>query len=147
MEATYAYSGLAHICVHTRDMAQSLAFYTGALRFTLDYRTVLGVEAPPDGFWPLKYALVRQGSCVVELLEPSDPSKVEMGVRGSIEHFGLLVDKLEAAVDDLLAQGTVFEGRIRTVPGLLGGFKSVFLKGPSGELIELCEISGQGGTP
>jgi catechol 2,3-dioxygenase-like lactoylglutathione lyase family enzyme len=147
MKNSYTIGGLAHICVYTNDMEQSLAFYTGVLRFTIDYRTVLGGDVPTDGFWPLKYALVRQGSCVVELLEPADPSRVAIGVKGSVEHFGLLVDNLEAAVDDLRARGIVFDGQIGSVPGLLDGFKSIFLKGSSGESIELCEISGQGGAP
>jgi catechol 2,3-dioxygenase-like lactoylglutathione lyase family enzyme len=142
MTKPYSFCGLAHICVRTRDIEQSLAFYTDPLGFTMDFRTVLGTDAEPNGFWPLKYALVRQGSCAVELLEPSDTARVPIAIKGSVEHFALLVDDLEAAVVDLSNRGIEFEGPIGSVPGLPGRFRSVFLNGPSGESIELCEMSG-----
>lgn len=143
MAKPYAFGGLAHICVRTKDIEQSLAFYTGLLGFEMRFRTVLGMDAEPNGFWPLKYALVRQGSCAVELLEPSDTAQVPISIKGSVEHFALLVDDLAAAVADLQNRGIAFEGPIGSVPGLPGGFQSVFLEGPSGESIELCQTSGQ----
>jgi catechol 2,3-dioxygenase-like lactoylglutathione lyase family enzyme len=144
MTKPYGFRGLAHICVRTKDIEQSLAFYTGTLGFAVDFRTVLGTDEEPNGFWPLKYALVRQGSCAVELLEPSDTGRVPIAIKGSVEHFALLVDDLAAAVADLQNRGVAFEGRISSVPGLPGAFQSIFLNGPSGESIELCEISGAG---
>lgn len=84
--------------------------------------------------------VVRQGSCVVELLKPSDTGKVVSGMNGAIEHFGLLVDDLEAMVADLRRGGMAFEGHIASVQGLPGRFRIIFLEGPSGGSIELCQI-------
>ncbi len=147
MSRPYSFGGLAHLCISTRDMEESLRFYRDLLGFTVEYRTTLGDDMPSDGFWPLDYVLVRQGSCAIELLRPADTARVTVGVKGSVEHFAVLVDNLEAAVADLRGRGIVFEGEIGSIPRLFGGFKSIFLKGPSSESIELCEISGSGGAP
>jgi hypothetical protein len=33
-----------------------------------------------------------------------------------------------------------WEGGIDSFPDLLGGFRGIFLRGPSGEAVELCEV-------
>ena len=136
-------TGVAHISIQTRDLEASLAFYTGQLGFRQTYRTLVRPEVH-DGFFPLRYAEVRLGACVIELLQPADSSRVEPGRKGIIEHMALEVKGIEAVLDRLKASGVANQKtEVFEFPDLLGGVRGFFIQGPSGESIELFEHGGK----
>ena len=135
--------GLAHICIYTLDLEASLGFYTGQLGFRNTYRTLMRPEVH-DGFFPLQYAEVRLGGCVIELLQPADPARVQPGRKGIIEHIALEVKGIEAVLERLKASGLAGPNtEILDLPDLFGGVRGFFIQGPSGESIELFEYGGK----
>ena len=124
-------NGLAHICIYTRDMQKSLVFYTDTLGFELVHRTRLDA-----GFG---FAMVRQGSCIIELLEPEDVNKVKPRTGGVIDHVALEVKDINAVFAKLKAKGVSFTTPIIDDPNLMGGVRIAFFRGPSGESFELFE--------
>ncbi|MGD0551924.1 MAG: VOC family protein [Sedimentisphaerales bacterium] len=123
--------GLAHICVYTRDMSKSLVFYTDTLGFELVHRTRLD-----SGFG---FAMVRRGSCIIELLEPEDVNKVKPRTGGVIDHVALEVKDINTVFAKFKAKGVSFTTPIIDDPNLMGGVRIAFFKGPSGESFELFE--------
>jgi len=135
------FRGLAHLCVYTKDIEKSIAFYKDCLDFTLTYRTVQNPDQKPDGFFPLKFALVEQGSCVIELLQPSDPGRVKENVDGIVDHFALAVENIEQVFERLKKKALKFVFELGTCKTLFDkGFKAFLIKGPSGESIEVFEL-------
>jgi lactoylglutathione lyase len=124
-------NGLAHICVYTRDMTKSLVFYTDALGFEVVHRTRLD-----SGFG---FAMVRRGSCIIELLEPEDVNKVKPRTGGVIDHVALEVKDINTVFAKLKAKGVSFSTPIIDDPNLMGGVRIAFFRGPSGESFELFE--------
>ncbi len=136
----YRFRGLAHISVHTRDIEESIRFYLDNLAFELVYRTVQKPDCVPDSFYPLQFALIRQGTCLVELVAPSDPARVASHQRGVIDHFALEVKGIDEICEQLCAKGINFELGITEMHDLFDGFRCAFIKGPSGEAIELFQF-------
>ena len=124
-------NGLAHICVYTRDMSKSLVFYTDTLGFEVVHRTRLD-----SGFG---FAMVRRGSCIIELLEPEDVNKVKPRTGGVIDHVALEVKDINTVFAKLKAKGVSFFTPIIDDPNLMGGVRIAFFRGPSGESFELFE--------
>jgi catechol 2,3-dioxygenase-like lactoylglutathione lyase family enzyme len=139
------FRGLAHICIYTADIESSIRFYQDNLNFRVDYRTIQNPDFVPDGFYPLKYALLHQENCIVELLEPSSTAGIGKETSGAIDHFALEVKNIDDVYETLKSRGVRFEEEVGTFETLFGGyraykgFKSVFALGPSGERIELFE--------
>jgi lactoylglutathione lyase len=123
--------GLAHICVYTRDIQESLKFYTETLGFKLIHQTEL-----QSGF---KFVLVRKGSCIIELLEPKDVARSRQRSTGVIDHIALEVADINKAFEQLKAKGISFHMPVTEDPNLFGGVKIAFFRGPSGEIFELFE--------
>ena len=123
--------GLAHICVYTRDMSKSLVFYTDTLGFEVVHRTRLD-----SGFG---FAMVRRGSCIIELLEPEDVNKVKPRTGGVIDHIALEVKDINTVFAKLKAKGVSFSTPIIDDSNLMGGVRIAFFRGPSGESFELFE--------
>ena len=137
------YLGLAHICVYTRDIEESIRFYRDCLHFELAFQTVQKPDAQPDGFFPLKYALIRLGACIIELLEPSGTENLKIGEKGILDHFAVEVRNIETVAEELKAKGVVFDSDVFVLSDLLDvTVKGAFIKGPSGEAIELFELMG-----
>jgi catechol 2,3-dioxygenase-like lactoylglutathione lyase family enzyme len=128
------FKGLAHICIYTKDLQKSVHFYTENLAFRVEYQTLI---KQPRG--STKYVSLRQGSCIIELLEPSNPDRVKENLKGSIDHFALEVTDLDKVVQDLKVKGVAFDTEILDMPWLFKGVKGAFLHGPSGESIELFQ--------
>ncbi len=124
-------NGLAHICVYTKDMSKSLVFYTDTLGFELVHKTRLD-----SGFG---FAMVRRGSCIIELLEPEDVNKMKPRQSGPIDHVALEVKDINAVYAKFKAKGVSFFTPIIDDPNLMGGVRIAFFKGPSGESFELFE--------
>ena len=127
------YQGLGHIAIYTKDMAESIAFYEkigGALRQRASITT-------PDGDKLL--ALVAFGGFTLELIQ--SPVPVPMG-EGSIPHFAVYVDDLDAAAAAVKAAGvdTFMTPEKKVLPNLFGGLENWFFTGPSGEQIELLHM-------
>jgi lactoylglutathione lyase len=124
-------NGLAHICVYTRDMSKSLVFYTDTLGFDVVHRTHLD-----SGYG---FAMVRRGSCIIELLEPEDVNKIKPRTGGVVDHIALEVKDINTVFAKLKAKGVSFFTPIIDDPNLMGGVRIAFFRGPSGESFELFE--------
>ena len=125
--------GLGHIAIHTKDMAESIAFYEkigGALRQQASIPT-------PDGDKLL--ALVSFGGFTLELIQSPVPAPM---AEGSIPHFAVYVDDLDAAAAAVKAAGvdTFMTPEKKVLPNLFGGLENWFFTGPSGEQIELLHM-------
>ena len=128
-------TGLHHIGIYTVDIDRSQHFYNDLLKFTTTWAGDLPL--PPGIF---KVAMLRMGSCVVELVQPPDSSRVASN-HGPVQHIALEVSDLEEVVSELKGKNAVFEtGNITTMPDFcLHGVRNIFITGPSGERIELVE--------
>jgi catechol 2,3-dioxygenase-like lactoylglutathione lyase family enzyme len=129
------YMGLAHIQIQTKDIEKSIRFYQDNLHFAVVDRSELSV---PSG--TIKTALIKQGSCVLELSQPPNPDSVVEKARGVMGHFALQVDNVEKAVAELKARG-ITPDRDVSSNNLFGGIRIAFISGPSGESIELFEYT------
>lgn len=127
------YQGLGHIAIHAKDMNESIAFYEkigGAVQQRASIST-------PDGDKLL--ALVSFGGFTLELIQ--SPVPVPM-TEGSIPHFAVYVDDLDAAAAAVKAAGvdTFMTPEKKVLPDLFGGLENWFFTGPSGEQIELLHM-------
>jgi catechol 2,3-dioxygenase-like lactoylglutathione lyase family enzyme len=130
------FKGHAHIGIHTRDTVRSKAFYIENLGFKLEYEARL---EKPGNEW-LNLTFLRLGDMVIELIEPSDKTKAGQGQGGSINHIAIEVKGIEGIVKALKDKGVEMEAEEpNTIPNLFNGIRTAFLKGPSGERIELVE--------
>ena len=135
MNENYNIKGLAHICVYSRDIKKSIDFYTTILDFTKVYNTTL-IKDDGSG---LQCALLKFGTCLIELLAPDDHSSIPDG-HSVVEHFALEVQGLEALYATLKVKEIRFKTEIFQLPKLFkGGCKGFFIYGPEQELIELFE--------
>ena len=127
------YQGLGHIAIHTRDMAESIAFYE-KIGGTLHQRDAIPT---PDGDKLL--ALVEFGGFVLELIQSPTPAPM---TEGNIPHFAVYVDDVDAAAADIRAAGvdTFLTPQKKVLPNLFGGLENWFFTGPSGEQIELLHM-------
>lgn len=134
------FKGLAHISIFCKDLEESIRFYTENLDFETTYRTVVKADQEPDGFFPAQYVLIQRGTCLIELLQPHDIGKVNVGEKGSVDHFAIKVKDVERVFGRMKEQGLVNEdAEMAFFPKLFNGMKSFLLRGPSGEVIELLE--------
>ena len=126
------YQGLGHIAIHTRDMAESIAFYE-KIGGTLCKQDAIPT---PDG--EKKLALVEFGGFLLELIQSPTPAPM---TEGNIPHFAVYVDDLDAVAAELQALGVDFMTPAKKVlPHLFGGLENWFFTGPSGEEIELLHM-------
>ena len=129
--------GLADICIHTGDMRKSLEFYKNILGFEQFYEYVSKKKHDKGTL----YNFVRAGSCVVMLAQPENISKVKKLGNSNGNHFALDVLGLDELVSKIKKSGYSFEQE--TPKGsddfFPTGYRSIFLKGPSGERIALVE--------
>jgi lactoylglutathione lyase len=125
------YQGLGHVAIETNDLEGSIAFYQ-----KLD-GTLLKRDVTPDGTKQL--ALVDFGGVCLELIQPQE--KVAP-VSGSIPHFAVYVDDLDAVAAQIKAAGVdTFQTPEKLVmPETFGGLQTWFMEGPSGEIIELLQM-------
>lgn len=126
--------GLFHIGIYTKDIDQSVDFYTEILGFSLHWR---GIVDHPTG--KVEAAVLWLNDCTVELVQPVDLSRVNTAA-GPIQHLCLKVENLEAIMASLEKRGVVFSAEgLESLPTFLNGIRHAFLYGPSGERIELAE--------
>jgi catechol 2,3-dioxygenase-like lactoylglutathione lyase family enzyme len=129
------FTGLAHIQIQTRDIEKSIRFYQDNLHFVVVDRSEM---TRPGG--TTRMALIKQGSCVLELSQPANPDTVVEKARGTIGHFALAVKSVDKAVAELKAKGITPDREPSNSDQLFGGIRMAFISGPSGESIELFEF-------
>ncbi|MFB3906712.1 MAG: VOC family protein [Acidobacteriota bacterium] len=127
--------GLAHIQIGTKDLEKSIQFYVDNLGFKVINRSEL---TRPDG--TTRMALIRLGSCILELSQPARPEAVLVKTRGTIGHFAIEVTDIDQAVASVKAKGITLDRDVFTLENLFGGIRGAFITGPSGESIELFQF-------
>lgn len=127
-------SGLFHIGIYTKDMNQSVKFYSDILSFKEEWR---GIVDHPTG--RIEAAVMRLGGCIIELVVPADLTRVS-NIAGPVQHLCLKVEQLEKVMEELSHKGVEFshEG-VEIISTFMNGIRHAFLYGPSGERIELAE--------
>lgn len=128
------YKGLGHIAIYTKDLEESVRFYE-KIGGMLCRRAVLEAE---EG---TKYlALVSFAGVTLELIQVRDPA---LGVEGTIPHFAIYVDDVAETAAGIKSAGvdTFMTPKKRVLPNVFGGAENWFFTGPSGEQIELLNMS------
>ena len=125
----YLVEGLAHIGIFTSDPDGCAEFYKNYLGFHDYYRYSND---------HLTLTFVERGGCVIEFV-----SNEEARTNGIVDHIALQVQGIDAMVEELKAQGIVFEKEeIDAMPDFYpNGVRNIFFKGPAGERIELFDYS------
>lgn len=108
-----------HVSINVSDAERSIAFYTGVLGGTV--RT----DRPDFAFGG---AWINLGATQVHLIDADVPPNLG-------QHFAILVDDLDDAVDELRGKG--FDVANAQV---VGPDRQTFIKDPDGNLIELHEV-------
>ena len=126
--------GLAHIAILTTDLANSISWYEKLGGKCYDR----GEVKKPTGTNQL--AMVKLANLDLELIQPGDGTTVTAS-DGTIPHFALETDNLDATIDELRQAGiTTFRTPDPVeLPNLFGGLRNIFFTGPSGELIEILQ--------
>jgi catechol 2,3-dioxygenase-like lactoylglutathione lyase family enzyme len=144
---------LHHVGITVRDLEDSLQWYERVLGVKHEFiahgsgpalSTAVGV---PDA--DLRFAFLRLGSCVVELLsyanerqETFDRSNADVGSA----HVCIEVPDVQAAYEDLLGKGVeCLAPPLRIDDGPLEGCSWVYFLDPNGVTLEL--LSGPAGHP
>jgi lactoylglutathione lyase len=125
--------GLAHVGIFVSNINRSKGFYSEQLDFKCFSECVLD---DPNG--PIKLAFLRSGNLTLELVEFSKP---EQRTPGTVDHFAIASEDIEAVCEMLKKRGIVFEtkeiGHASNV--LSNGCKGIFFRGPDNERIEIVE--------
>lgn len=129
------FGGLAHIQIQTPDLEKSIRFYQDNLHFVVVDRSEI---ARPNG--TMRAALVKQGSCVLELMERPGAGGAAENAASPIGHFAIAVASVDKAAAELKAKGVKLDREASTSEQLFGGIRTAFLTGPSGERIELFQF-------
>ena len=120
-----------HICVHAKDIDESIAFYCDIFGFTLVGKESSDVD---------EYAMLKLGTSRLELIQPKPQKESDFGDCGSIAHIGLGVRDIDSVVKDLRAKGIQFlSEEIEDKDAPLGGLRAIQMHGPAGEHINLYE--------
>ena len=120
-----------HICVHAKDIDESIAFYRDIFGFTLVGKESSDVD---------EYAMLKLGTSRLELIQPKPQKESDFGDCGSIAHIGLGVRDIDSVVKDLRAKGIQFlSEEIEDKDAPLGGLRTIQMHGPAGEHINLYE--------
>jgi catechol 2,3-dioxygenase-like lactoylglutathione lyase family enzyme len=131
-----------HIGILTKDLQQSLEFYTNVLGFSISTK----IEMEEVG---LSAIFIEKNGSKIELMGykgaiPKRSEGIEIKMSGSSIHIN---DHITFTVDDLGATVTELKGKV--IEFVLepmqveGGMKLTFFKYPNGVLIELVEYPKQ----
>jgi catechol 2,3-dioxygenase-like lactoylglutathione lyase family enzyme len=142
-----SFGDMHHVGITVRDLEESLQWYERV--FDVQREFVAEGSGPelsravgvPDA--DLRFAFLRFGSCVVELLcysndreETFDRSNADVGST----HVCIEVPDLQKAYDDLRAKGVEFLAPpLHIDDGPLAGGSFVYLKDPNGVTLELSQ--------
>ncbi len=123
--------GFHHISITTHKMEESLHFYRDVLGMPVEKELLIGERR-----------LVQLNIGDGMLVEVSDPAPENRELAPSplpLNHFGLVVDDLKAAVDCVRAAGYPIAVEPRQITGSINAWLA-FVKGPNGESIELMQF-------
>ena len=149
-----SFGDLHHVGITVRDLEESLAWYERVFGLQPEFiaegsgpelSTAVGV---PEA--NLRFAFLRFGTCVVELLcydnereDHYDRSNADVGSA----HVCIDVPHLQTAYEDLLGKGVEFLAPPLNIDdGPLAGCAFVYFKDPNGVTLELFQ-SAAGGHP
>ena len=122
-------TGLQHIGIPTKDLGESLLFYT-----ELGFDPVYSTENPNGGG---TVCFMRQGSLTLEIYECDDAALCT----GAIEHIALDVNDIEEAFRFVQSRGMkCLDEEIRSLPYWENGIRYFTLEGPNKEKVELSQI-------
>ncbi|MGW1345829.1 VOC family protein [Kribbella sp. NPDC002412] len=147
-----SFGDMHHVGITVRDLEASLAWYERVFGLTPEFiaegsgpelATAVGV---PEA--KLRFAFLRFGSCVVELLhydndreDTYDRSNADVGSA----HVCIDVPDLQAAYDDLRSKGVEFlAAPLHIDDGPLEGCAFVYFKDPNGVTLELFQSNHHG---
>jgi catechol 2,3-dioxygenase-like lactoylglutathione lyase family enzyme len=145
-----AIGDMHHVGITVRDLESSLQWYERTFGVTREFiahgtgpdlSTAVGVKDAN-----LRFAFLRFGNCVVELLcydnerdDTFDRSNADVGST----HVCIDVPDLRAAYDDLRGKGIEFlASPLYIEDGPLAGCSFVYFKDPDGVTLELFETAG-----
>ena len=112
--------GFTHVSVYAKNLDESIRFY----------REFFGMEEVPSPEFSTPVAWLRVGNLQLHLLNSEDPAPRR-------QHFGLDVDDFEAAYRKAKEMGILDEGRYPLVRELPDGAVQMYLRDPSGNLVEV----------
>lgn len=146
------FGDMHHVGITVRDLTESLAWYERMFGLTPEFVAEgsgpglsRGVGVPEA---KLRFAFLRFGSCVVELLhydnereESFDRSNADVGST----HVCIDVPDIHLSYDDLRAKGAEFLAPpLHIEDGPLEGCWFVYFKDPNGVTLELFQSAGGG---
>ena len=124
---------IAHIAVYTVDIEKSIAFYS------LFGAKETNRVAIPEKNGARTLVHLNIGDVAIELVCPADKSRVKTE-EGVVGHFCICTDNIEETSEMLKKSGVdsfIDENPVEI--NVMGIYKKQFLKGPSGEIIELIQ--------
>ena len=131
------FTGYSHIGIYVIDREESIRFYEDVLGFKLLFK----VDNESDG---LLIAMLKLNNCFIEVLEPpQNKDTIVPGANATINHVGITVSDIDAALKHVESFGYTVENRgIYDVPRF--GSPNIdlcvaFFRGPNGERIELFQ--------
>jgi catechol 2,3-dioxygenase-like lactoylglutathione lyase family enzyme len=146
-----SFGDVHHVGITVRDLDASLAWYERMFGLRPEFvaegsgpelSTAVGV---PEA--KLRFAFLRFGSCVVELLH-YDNERDDRAGRSNADvgsaHVCIDVPDLRAAYEDLLGKGVEFLSAPLDIPdGPLAGCSFVYFTDPNGVTLELFQSNGR----
>ena len=130
--------GINHVGIFTPDRDKSLKFYTDVFGF----EHVFSVDNQDNsGFY---ISVMKKGNMVIELLQlvEEDPTVIS-AAKSTLNHMAFACTNMKELVNELKVKGIEFEtSEDAYVPNFGNPPKDIdiiFLRGPSGERIELYE--------
>lgn len=128
MKITDYVTGIQHIGIPTKNMTESLLFYT-----ELGFETALSTEIQEK---KQKVNFVRFKNLTVELYEDESAAMC----RGAIEHLALNVTDIEKVYDLICSRGlNTLEDEIHFLPFWENGVKYFTIEGPNKEKVEFSQ--------
>jgi len=127
-------AALEHIQIYTVDLSRSIEFY----------EMLGGIVSMTDGLdlygKLIKMAMISLGNISLELCERAEYAPISRGILQPFGHICFVVDDLDGFVIKLRKKGVYFETDNVIYQSVWGGFRSIFLRGPSDERIELRQV-------
>jgi len=131
-----------HIGISVADLDESIAWYKEMLGFEEIMRMEQG-----ETIKEMKIGHIQRGNCYIELFQVAgakplpeyrrDPN-ADLAVHG-LKHFGLQVDSVQAALEELKAKGVEVAMEPIDTPGIV----FTFIRDNSGNAFELIEFKNQ----